>query len=162
MNRKWLIRAGGVLVLLLALGTGRALAAQCTVDATGVRFGSYDRLDGTPLDATGTVTVTCTSGYHEAVAYQIQSSTGTGGKYFPRDLVGNTDTLKYNLYIDAARSLVWGDGSSATSAVVDQYTCTQAAGCSTPRDYTIYGRIPARQNPSPGTYNDTLTVTVMY
>jgi spore coat protein U-like protein len=43
------------LCLLLA---GEASAA-CTVSATGVDFGAYDVFVTTPLDSTGTVTVTC-------------------------------------------------------------------------------------------------------
>jgi spore coat protein U-like protein len=36
------------------------------------------------------------------------------------------------------------------------------SGTGTSSDFTVYGRIPARQNASVGSYSDTITVTITF
>jgi spore coat protein U-like protein len=67
-------------------------------------------------------------------------------------MTAGTADLDYNLYSDAARLIVWGDGVSASDV--------SASGTSV--DLPIYGRIPARQNVKAGVYVDTITITVSY
>jgi spore coat protein U-like protein len=64
--------------------------------------------------------------------------------------------LSYNLYLDAARISVWGDGSGGTST----YGPLQPAEGST--SIPIYGRAPGGQNASPGNYSDTVVVTLVF
>jgi len=37
-----------------------------------------------------------------------------------------------------------------------------ATGNGASQSYTVYGRVPAQTTPAPGTYTDTVTVTVTY
>jgi spore coat protein U-like protein len=122
--------------------------AACTVSTTSVSFSVYDVFNTQSEDITGTVTVRCSP----AVPYTLSLSTGTGD-YASRILTNGALTLSYNLYIDAARTTVWGDGSGGTATV---------NGDAEEATYTIYGRIPARQNVQMGEYTDTIIATVTY
>lgn len=140
---------GPALALWLASSFGPAFAS-CSVNATGLAFGNYNPFSDMPLDGASTVSVTCSS----ATSYSIALSAGNG-TVTSRLLVSDGHSLEYNLYTDSTRTVVWGDGSSGTSVVSGE-----DAGSGT--DHTVYGRIPAGQNPLVGTYTDTITVTVSF
>ena len=126
--------------------------ALCTIDSSGLEFGVYDPLDPAPLDATGGITYTCSA--HIVVA--IAMTSGTGGS-FERAMAGGADTLAYNLYLDSARTKVWGDGALGTTTYVDlDPPINSAVGL------PVYGRIPARQSVSEGRYTDNLTVVMVF
>jgi spore coat protein U-like protein len=140
---------GGLVVALL--WSGRVEAAHCTVSTTSVSFGSYDVFASTPTDSTGTVSFTCTGN----VDVTVRLSKGGSSTFNPRTMNGGNDTLNYNLYKDAARTTVWGDGTGSTS------TYTQlGVPNNTAQNLTIYGRIPAAQDVRAGTYTDSVTVTI--
>ena len=67
------------------------------------------------------------------------------------------NTLTYNLYLNAAETQIWGDGTGGS--VIDNATITALLGTVT---VTAYGLMPAAQDVSPGAYADTITVTVSY
>lgn len=141
-------------------GTGTAWALTCSLSAIATSFGVYAPFSAMPLDSAGSVTVTCEGLLGLLVSYEVQLSTGSSGSYAPRRLNGPGYQLDYNLYIDAARSSVWGDGSGGTTTVSDNYTLSVLF--SVVRNYTVYGRMPAGQNVAPGSYTDTITVTINY
>lgn len=134
--------------ILLFISASPAQAAICSASAQSVAFGSYDSLSSSALDGVGTVSVSCDS----VTTFTISLSAGTG-TYSARKMTSGLDELSYNLYTDSSRVLVWGDGSGSTSTV----TASAASGI-----YTVYGRIPARQNLAAGSFSDTITVTVTY
>jgi spore coat protein U-like protein len=122
--------------------------AACTVSTTSLTFSVYDVFSTLSEDITGTITVRCSP----AVPYVLSLSTG-GGSYTSRVLENGGFTLNYNLYTDAARVTVWGDGSAGTATL---------NGDAEEATYTVYGRVPARQNVHVGEYTDTLIATVTY
>ena len=65
-----------------------------------------------------------------------------------------TDKVTYGIYLDAARSQAWGDGTMGGVA--------SGTGNGTAQNLTGYGRIPAQTSPSAFDYNDTVVVTVTY
>lgn len=136
-----------------------ALLEACTVSTAPLVFGNYDPTSGAAVDSTGTVTVTCTAVTSISVNYTIALGTGLGGSYSPRQMTSGVNALPYNLYTNASRSTVWGDGSGGTSLVSDGYTLGLLV---VTRDYTAYGRIPGSQNVAAGAYADTVVVTVTY
>lgn len=71
-------------------------------------------------------------------------------------MLSGGSTLDYNLYIDAARSSIWGDGSSGTS----HYSATLALPIL--NTLTVYGRVPAAQDISAGSSSDTVVVTINF
>lgn len=122
--------------------------AQCTVSAVGVNFGSYDPFSDQHLDGTGRVVVACAP----PAGYAISLGAGRGS-YLARSMASGSHVLAYNLYTDATRTTVWGDGSASTAVI-------QASGSS--GTHTIYGRIAGRQNVYAGLYADTVTVIVNF
>jgi spore coat protein U-like protein len=127
-----------------------AAAASCSAYASGIAFGKYG---GTTLDVTGTITVTCTSG----TAYHIGLNAGsTSGATITNRLMfggtGGQNTLGYQLFSDAARTINWGN-SAGTNWV-------SATGTGAAQTYTIYGQMPSNEGPPPGSYTDTITASI--
>lgn len=146
---------------LIASPPATALLYTCEVSAVGVSFGAYDPFSGSDSDATGEVTVTCSLLELTSllVSYDIELSTGGSGTYSSREMAAGSHTLEYQLYTDAARTTVWGDGSGATEVVSDGYLLS--LGPET-RNYPVYGAVPPGQWVAAGSYADTITVTVNY
>lgn len=137
-----------------------ALLQSCNVSATAVNFGVYNPLSGTPDDATGTVSVSCDVillGLLES--WTITLSTGSSGSYASRKLHSGASVLTYNLYTNAARTTIWGDGTGGTSIVSDSQALVIGSNTS---NYTAYGRVAAGQDQAAGTYTDVITVTLIY
>lgn len=149
-------------VLLLAMLPAPVYAiAICSVSATGMAFGGYNFRDVTPTIAADNVQVSCSllGLISLLVSYEIRLSTGNSGSYIPRIMTSGANQLQYNLYTNAAHTIVWGDANSGTSTISDSYLLGIGT---TVRNYSIYGRVPAGQNMPAGTYSDTITVTVNY
>ena len=72
--------------------------------------------------------------------------------------VSPIDGLGYNVFTSPSMAVVWGDGTGGTSTVA----MGPVPGRRPLRPVTIYGRIPAGQNVSAGTYSDTLVVTITW
>jgi spore coat protein U-like protein len=126
---------------------------SCTIAVLPLAFGNYDPASGTDDDATTTATVTCTGASSYTIAMNV--GIGSGATFATRKMTSGAATLDYSIYTDAARTTVWGDGTSSTSTVAG----TGILGIST---HTVYGRIPAGQSVDAGLYNDTITVTLTY
>jgi len=145
---------------LAASEESSALLQNCSVSATAVNFGTYNPLSGSAAQSTGTVTVNCQVllvGLF--VSWTVTLSTGSSGNYVARHLQSGANSLSYNLYTNAARTSVWGDGTNGTSVV--SANPFLIVGSNTV-NYTVYGGIPAAQDPPAGNYTDTLTVTMTY
>lgn len=134
--------------------------AICTVSSSGISFGTYDSLSSQPLETSGTVTVICRgTNAGDAVNYDIALGTGGSGNFDHRRMSSGVSTLTYNLYTTPARNSIWGDGTGQTKTIhgghgVGQSTVT--------RNYTVYARVPGRQNIQAGAYIDSVVVTVIY
>jgi spore coat protein U-like protein len=125
---------------------------QCSFSTVlGVRFGTYDPFSAAPLDSTGSITVTCRG---QGVQITISLGKGSSSTYSERTMHGpGTSVLYYNLFLDAARLSVWGDGTGGTLNYGPSPGSVTA---------TVYGRIPAFQRPTAGSYVDTVTITVNF
>jgi spore coat protein U domain-containing protein, fimbrial subunit CupE1/2/3/6 len=152
--------AGTAFALLAVLGAppGRAASiTSCTVSVTGVAFGTYTPLQSSALDINGTINIAC-SGVTGNNAVTVDLSTGVSNSYLPtRTLVSGTDTLSYNLYLDAGYTQVWGNGTGG-SVEGSASIRNNSPNASLP----VHGAIAAGQDPPPGSYTDTITVTVNY
>jgi spore coat protein U-like protein len=87
---------------------------------------------------------------------RIDLGPGAANGFAPRTLISGAVTMAYNLYLDAARLSVWGDGTAGTAT----YGPVHPAEGST--SISIYGRLPAGQSQPAGAYGDTLTVTLQF
>lgn len=130
---------------------GRAEAA-CTISSTSVLFGTYDVFAAAPTTTTGTIVYRCDNFEHDI---RISLGAGAAGSYAARQLAFGGEILIYNLFLDAAHTTVWGDGTAATRV----YTIRNPPNR---RDVVVpmYGRIGAGQDVPAGTYSDTLVVTI--
>jgi spore coat protein U-like protein len=68
---------------------------------------------------------------------------------------GGAVFLTYELYKDAAYSTVWGN-------TVGTGLDTGAAPNRNPRNFTVYGSVPAAQDVTVGSYADTVVATVNF
>ena len=146
-----------IIAVATALGAFTAApSAACTLSTTGVSFGAYDQ-GSAPTDGVGTVEAAC---HPSEKGPTISFSTGSSGNFTTRRLTAGSLRLNYNLYTNAARNMVWGNGGGG-SATVTMTTSSVTAGT---RTFTraIYGRIPAGQKPDPGVYTDTIVMTVTF
>jgi spore coat protein U-like protein len=137
------------LAILLGM-LGRQALAACTATVVPVIFGAYNPVSGQALDNAGRVDITCLP----ASAYTISMSAGLGS-YAARTMASGPDRLAYNLYIDYARTVVWGDGTGGS------FTVGGTAGI-TATSHTVHGRIPGGQTVRAGAYADTLLLTVAF
>lgn len=153
------------------LGASAAHASStCLIDVVvSAAFGLYD---GTLNDSASTlVSGRCINspppGSSGVLAPVISLSTGVAGSYAPRQMASGANRLSYNLYTSAARTTVWGDGSSGTATVAAYaagsviITGNQTRAFDSP-NLTIHGRIPADQTSPLGVYLDTIIVTLTF
>jgi len=147
-----------VLALFLMSASLDGHAFQCTVSTTPVSFGNYNVFAATALDTTGTVALFCNNPEKKPMPVTVTISSGGAGSFNPRQMqiAGGADRMNYYLFLDASRTMIWGDGTGGTSTFVTTIVKTA------PLNTTIYGRIPARQNLRAGAYGDNLVVTVMW
>jgi spore coat protein U-like protein len=130
---------------------GANVKQACTVTALPLDFGTLNGFLNANLDATTTVSVTCLSG----TAYQIGLDNGSNALGTTRRMAGGTaEYITYELYRDSGRTTRWGN-----SPLVDTMNST---GNGVAQTYTVYGRAAPQSTPSPGSYQDTITVSVYY
>ncbi len=165
LNLARLVRLVAVL-LAVGLATGIALPGparactlcSCSVSTTGVSFGTYDPTSAAPGDASGTVAVNCTGVVSLFGSVEISASAGASGNAAQRSLRQGAEALNYNLYVDPARSVVFGNGAGGTQTITAPLNGLLLFNQNAP----IYGRIPARQWARTGSYSDTIVITIVY
>lgn len=143
--------------LALALGGTITMCfsamAACIISTTAVSFGTYDVFSPTPRDSTGSVVYRCGTDAN----ITISLDRGGAPSFNPRRMLKGTEALDYNLYQDAARTTIWGDGTGGTQAYF-------SANPPNNKDVTvtIHGRIPAGQDVGAGAYTNTVTAIVNF
>jgi spore coat protein U-like protein len=148
---------GFLCLLSVLLLSERAHAINCRITLFPINFGIYMPLQQTPSEVTGSLNVRCMA---QPGSFTVQIGPGTSGNQLARTLVsGDANTLNYNLYENAARTLIWGDGTPPTVTVSG---VRSAKGRPSYFTYPVYGRIFANQAPSPGIYNDNILVTILF
>lgn len=139
-----------------SLGAG---GAHCEMTATPLAFGRYSPTSDSPADFTATLTVTCSSQGAEPVA--VEGAIALLGGATGRRLAGASGELRYQLYLDPARSRPWGDGAGGGQTA----PVSGSVGPNTVfrQTTTIYGRILARQSQATvGAYSDRIDAVLQY
>jgi spore coat protein U-like protein len=136
----------------------------CTVDVRPLSFGYYDPLAGAPLDAVSQVIYVCGNLDDRAKpengnkAIRIEMTTGTAGQFTPRYMsAGPTDHLEYNIYLDATRTTIWGQGAFGTDVYIDSNPPNK-----TSVTVPVFGRVRQLQDVPEGQYVDVLTVRILF
>ncbi|HGM5489087.1 TPA: spore coat U domain-containing protein [Serratia fonticola] len=122
-----------------------------------INFGTMttiaNNVDTVSSAGAGSVVVTCTPGATVTIAMDYGIHGGNATRRFMQN-GANSDTLGYQLFMDANRSQVWGNGALAMS--IPSFP-------STTQTYPVYARLYAVTTlPSAGNYTDTVTVTLTY
>ena len=134
-----------------------AWAGSCSFSSSGgtlVDFGVYIALGG-DLNKQGNLSFNCLpTGLELLVNYTVTLSSGLSGNVLERRMYQGAGSLRYNLFRDAARTQVFGDGNSGTATVAG--SC--AALCTVP----VYGRLYGAQTGTAGGYADAVTVTINF
>lgn len=148
--------------LLAVIGFGLALTTQaeaaCTVSTTSLAFGNYNPTASSPTDTASMFTISCTL-LASLVTFTVSMSAGSSGSYAARQMSGGIIPLVYQIYTDAARTQIWGDGAGGTSAPAFVNLIPLTGGSAS---FPFYGRIPANQRVSPATYTDSIIITISY
>ena len=127
----------------------------CSIETRPLSFGYYDPAANANLDAVAQVIYTCNQRSNKI---RIEMTTGSANQFSPRSMIGNgNDRLDYNIYLDATRQTIWGQGLYGTDVYFENNPPN-----GTPVIVLAYGRIRARQNPPPGQYADALTVRILF
>ena len=134
------------------LGVSLTINAGCNVSSTSVAFPAQSVL-ASGVNQTGTVAVTCTN----TTPYNIEldQGAGSGATVTNRLMTGpSSATVAYGLYQDSGHSTNWGktDGTDTVAGT----------GNGSAQTLTVYGHIAAQTTPAPGSYADTVNVTVTF
>jgi spore coat protein U-like protein len=124
--------------------------ATCSFTTTDLNFGTYT---GAAINASSTVTVTCTN----TTPYQVGLNSGNnsgGAQYSWKMASSSGSTIAYELYRDSGRTNYWGN-----SLNTDTVTGT---GTGFAQALTVYGSVFAGLRPTPGAYSDIINVTLTY
>lgn len=136
--------------LTTSFGVSVTVQASCLVTASSMTFGTYS---GAAVNATSTVSVTCTN----STPYNVGLSAGmaTGSIVDTRKMTGpGSATLGYALASNSQGTVNWGQTVGTDTVAGTGNGSTQAL--------TVRGQIPAGQYVAPGSYSDSVTVTVTY
>ena len=147
------------IILIVTLAAAAAIAATdtssldvtasvngtCTISSTtDVAFGVYDPTDSTDNTVgQGSATIRCTKGTSYGT-YIVRTNTMNGP---------GANTLTYELYTDAARTVAYPDATVGTP---------DTAPSNGPISLDIYGKITALQDVEAGAYTESVTFTVEY
>jgi spore coat protein U-like protein len=127
------------------------VTANCTVSATNLFFPPQSVLK-TLVDAQSNIFVTCTTRAPYWIGLDGGATAATDPTQRMMSLGGQT--IAYGLYRDSARSMPWGSTKDVDTA--------SGTGSATSTTFPVYGRIPVQSTPAPGTYQDTIVVTVNF
>jgi spore coat protein U-like protein len=155
--------SGAVLALLLVCPAAALAEGSCTVSATGPAFGVYDPTDPNPLRSNGALTATCAwiSGTATSFTLSIAYGAGNSGNDADRYMLSGANRLRYNIFTDSTYRMVRGHGSGRTQT--DSATLVVSRGKPTVQvQLALFGEIPALQDVLPGSYTDTILVTLNY
>ena len=94
---------------LLVLAPLDCIAApKCSLSTSGIAFGTYSSVSATPLDSIALLQLDCDAG----VVYTVEASMAKINPDGSREMkAGLAVNAIYFLYIDPARTQVWGNGT---------------------------------------------------
>jgi spore coat protein U-like protein len=123
----------------------------CSVSATDLAFGTYS---GSLVNAVSSISISCTNSTRYNVG--LNAGTAVGATVTNRSMTGpGSALLHYNLFSDPVRSVNWGN-----TVGVDTEAGMGTGGVET---LIVYGQVGETQTAlQPGSYSDTITVTVTY
>jgi spore coat protein U domain-containing protein, fimbrial subunit CupE1/2/3/6 len=129
---------------VIAASAAHAAPSCKNLGVTPLAFGNYDVYSAAPGDSAGTITYSCPPPTTPTVTIDAGLSFANGRRRMAR--ASGADWLSYDVFVDAARTVVWSSNPVAVPA---------GNSVSVP----FYGRVFAQQDVGVGPYSDTLVVT---
>ena len=128
----------------------RCFNETCIVSAASLGFGNYT---GAVVNANSTYTVTCTNGTTYTVGLNQGLTTGATVTTRQMGITQPAGGLNYSLLTGSYAGSNWGNTSGSW---------VSGTGSGAAQPLTVYGVLPAGQYVPPGSYTDTIAVTVTY
>lgn len=170
MKLRSVLRSAAALALIVGAGSAFAdqasdtflvtaqVQSNCEVTASDLAFGQYIPGAGA-VESESNISVRCSNGTPYTVA--LNGGTTEGGSIAQRLMTSGDGSLEYNLFLDDARTSLWGDGTTGDvlAGVGEGLNPANA------QIATVYGFVPesaANQAAKPGSYSDVVTVTVAF
>ncbi len=153
-------QVSGQLGVQITIGAGCEVNGGTTTGSVNnfgtLNFGSYPLLNNTIVaqstGASGALAVNCTTG----TLYTVALNSGANAAGNQRRMAGGTaEFINYQLYQDASRSTIWGNGANGG-------TVYNGTGTGSDEPLVVYGQVLQQTTPSEGTYADTVIVTVAF
>jgi spore coat protein U-like protein len=156
-------RTAPIAVLALSLTCAPPAAAQeqaaaCGITVLELSFGEYDVFAASRTRAVARVKVDC-GGRTTKIRPTIELSAGMSQDFGRRTQVSGSNALVYNIYADQALTQIVGDGSSGTTVLFPELV---GGSGGTVSSVDLYGAIEPRQFVPPGSYFDTVYVTLTF
>lgn len=123
---------------------------SCSVSASPMNFAMQSD-DGANGQAQSDIALSCTPG----TQFEVAIDSGTNAQGDARRLIDPATgaAVNYEIYADAGRSQVWGDGASTVGG---------DSGATGQRTITAYGEVRRNGRIAPGTYSDMVVVSVNF
>lgn len=136
------------------LSSNAFAAPSCAFNSvTGVSFGAYDVFAATPNNnGVGSLSIYCQGG--GGPTFVVSLSTGQSNSYASRVMKSGGNSLNYNLYTSAGRTVVWGNGTGGSG--------TMTVNRNTDISLSVFGQIQAAQDVQVGIYTDSIVATVNF
>jgi spore coat protein U-like protein len=144
------LKKGGGTLAGTTVSISGSVSPICSVSAGSLGFGAYSA--AAAAVGAASISVNCSSGG----TYEVSLDGGqysTGGTRRMAGPAGNY--LNYELFSNSARTLSWGNGTVLGGSV-------NGTGSGSAQSLIVYGRIAAGQLSTPGSYSDSVMVTVEY
>ncbi|WWO97903.1 MAG: spore coat U domain-containing protein [Candidatus Dasytiphilus stammeri] len=135
----------------MIIGNGCEIIGGSLLNLDNLDFGEHpnlkNQINAQSNGSAGKLRINCT----KDVTYSIALNNGLQPDGNERRMKGEGGFIKYALYQNAARTILW-----------DPHNPMTRRGNGEEIPLIIYGRVPPQPTPSSGTYNDTITVTVSW
>lgn len=139
---------------LISQNAQAASADGCNFNIPPLNFGVYSFIQKSPNDSSNNLKIEC----QNSTVVSVQIGAGQSGVMLNRYMVdAKGNQLKYNLYVDAGRQGVLGDGNDGSS-----YFNGLNVGVGQHPNMTIYGRLFPNQSIPAGNYSDNLVLNISF
>jgi spore coat protein U-like protein len=131
------------------------IVGECTVfTADALSFGTNVSASFvSPINAQSNLEVTCAANTPYSIT--LDGGSNRGGSIINRRLKSGNTYLDYGLYTDSGHSTPWGDGTAGAKV--------SGVGDGSPKKIPVYGQLlKPGTAPAPGSYLDSVTVTLTY
>jgi spore coat protein U-like protein len=134
------------------LQVSATVAGACTLAVpTPLAFGTYVAGQLSPKDGQAIIQYNCASGLN--ISIMIDQGLSANGSQ--RQMINGSDVLRYAIFKESSRTTAVAWGINGT----DPLTITSTPGGA--QDVDVFGRIDAVQSSPPGSYTDTLQVSLV-